>query len=419
MTLRVPPALATAGVLLVALFGLMSSCGESPTDTSTFAPMEGGGTIDPGAGDEFLLSTVDMGPGFEGFVEVWAYDLVAESDSIVGFDLVMVNGTNGDIPPPLLFVITSVVPNAVTCFNPDGYLRGGMPFYDFSDDLGEDELLTPGESTAPVHVQFRWPAPTAFSIGFRLHMGQIIHHGMIAGIVFHDINENGIRERYEPGIPNVAVRLQGAPEDSITEAASIVVRTDRDGHYIFDGLLAGVYEVRVLLPPDARPTTSNPLLVALVELPDGKVSSFLSAHFGLALYAPPPPPDWIFGPVPVGPAFETRVDSTFMVPPPMPPFPPEGEMYYVRVEPPPVMGPYPMFIDKVTVTIDNEVVFKFECPPDTLCPVRRERVPIDPALMEEGEHAISIEVLGSELTFVLVGVERDFPWDIGTDRRRR
>lgn len=415
------PALLAAGVLLFAFFGLISSCSDNPTATSTFASMEGGGKIDPGAGDEILLSTVDMGPGFQGFVEVWAYDLAAESDSVVGFDLVILNRTNGDIPPPLLFLITSIVPNTVTCFNPDGYMRDRIPFYDLSDDLGNDGLLTPGEATAPVRVRFRSPAPMAFSIGFRLSIGEIVRHGMIAGVVFHDHNENGIYdERFEPGIPDVAVRLQTAPGDSAANARSVVVRTDRDGRYAFAGLPAGVYKIEALLLTGLRPTTPNPLLVALVKLPDGTVSSFLGAHFGVAAVAPPPPPVWVFGPVPVGPAspFRTRVDSTFAIPPPMPPFPPEGDIYYVRVEPPPVLGPYPMFINQVTVTIDNRTVYKFECHPDTLCPPRFERIAIDPALTGEGEHKISIEVLGSELTFLLVGIEHGIWREIGPAARR-
>lgn len=413
MKLRVPPVLLAAGILLFACFGLMSSCSDSPTGTNASVPMEGEGNVDPGAGGSFLLSNVDMGPDYQGYVEVWAYDLVVESDSIVAFDLVLINKTRSDIAPPLHFVITSIVPSTVTCFNPDGYLRGPVPYFDFSDDMGGDELLTPGEATAPVHARFRWFEPTAFSIGFRLVIGEVIPRGMIAGVVFDDINENGVQETWEPGIAGTAVRLRGAQEDSVANVAYVVVSTDREGRYAFTDLEAGMYEVEALLLLGVRPTTPNPLLIALVELPGGNVSSFLAAHFGMAAVVPPPV--FVFGPVPVGPGGPqgTRVDSTFAIPPPMPPVPPFADLYFVRVDPPPIMGPYPMFIEKVTVAIDDHIVYKFECPPDTLCPPRPESVLVDAALLMEGEHAISIEVLGSERAFLLVGIEHNSEWDTG------
>lgn len=416
MTLRDKPAWLFAGILFLACFGLMSACDESPTGTNASVPMEGGGTIDPGAGNRFLLSTVDLGPDFRGHVEVWAYNLAIESDSIVGFDLVLVNGTNGDIPPPLQFVITSIVPRSVECFNPDGYMRERLPFYDFSDDMGDDGRFTPGEATAPVHVRFRWSEPTAFSIGFRLVIGEVIPHGVIGGVVFEDLDGNGVYEDAERGIAGVAVELRKPSEDSASTGGAIVVHTDPLGRYAFSGLSEGVHRVEALLPPGAAPTTPNPLLVALVVLPDGTVSSFLKAHFGVSPLLPPPP-EFVFGPVPVGPASPngTRVDSTFTIGPPMPPFPPQGDLYYVRIEPPPVMGPLPMFIGKIAVTLDGQVVYKFECPPDTLCPAFFDRVPIDPALTVPGEHEISIGVMGSEFSFLLVGIEHGVLRGDGTD----
>lgn len=408
MTLRVRPAFFAAGVVLFIFFSLISSCSENPTDTTAFAPMEGAGRIDPGTGGDYLLSTVDMGPRLRGFVEVWAYNLAIESDSAVGFDLVLVNATNGAISPPLQFVITSIVPRTVECLNPDGYLRDRLPFFDFSDDMGDDGLLTSGEATAPVRVRFRWPEPTAFSIGFRIVTGELIERGVIAGVVFVDVDEDGVYDDGEPGIPGVPIEVRNVPSDSAAAGTAVLVRTDRLGRYAAGGLSAGVYRVEALVPPDAKLSTPNPLLVVLAALPDGTVGSFLHGHFGVILVAPPPLPVWVFGPVPVGPAsaFGTRVDSTFVIPTPMPPFPPEGECYYVRVEAPIVRGSYPMFIDRIAVAIDDQIVYRFACPPDSSCRPPCANLQIDPALMGAGEHAISIEVLGSELSFVFVGIEK-------------
>ena len=406
MALRTRPALLVAGVLFF-LLPLIFSCSDDSTRPSSTSLMDGRGDIDPETGGDFLLATVDMGPGFGGIVEVWAYDLAVESDSVIGFDLAIVNATGIDIPPPMLFVITSIVPNAVTCANPDGQTPDLEPFFDFGDDMGEDNLLSPGESTARVHVRFACPEPMAFSLGFRLVLGEVPSDGMIAGIVFKDANENGVLDGDERGIPGVPVELVIGFGDSNQTTLAILGQTDRSGKYEFAYLPAGVYRITALIDPWVRFTTSNPLLVTLVELPDGRVSSFLEAHFGVAGMIPPPPSYAVFGPIEVGPAspFGTEVDSTFVIGPPMPPFPPEGDVYYIRVEPPVMMGPYATYIDEVSVTIDGQGVYKFDCPSDTLCPPPMDMLLIDPALTAPGEHAITIKVTGSELAFVYVSVE--------------
>ena len=420
MKFRVRPALLTAGILF-SLIALISSCSDDPASPTARSPMEGAGDIDPGAGDEFLLSTVDMGPGFGGSVEVWAYDLTVESDTAIAFDLVIVNGTTSTLPPPLHFVITSIVPNTVTCLNPDGFYRDRNPYFDFSDDMGEDVLLTPGEATGRVHVRFGCPAPMAFSIGFHLVLGEVLRDGVIAGVVFRDLDEDGVYDDDERGIPGVPVELAFAWGDSNQTTLGIVGQTDREGRYEFANLPAGIYRIMVLLDPWVRFTTSNPLLVTLVELPDGTVGSFLDAHFGVAGIIPPPPPGYaVFGPIEVGPAspFGTEVDTTLVIGPPMPPFPPEGDVYYIRVEPPAVMGPYPIYIDEVTVRIDGQGVYKFDCPPDSLCPAPADLVLIDPALTGAGEHAISIKVTGNEFAFLYVSVEHAGWSEPGSEGKR-
>jgi len=423
MARRIRSEYVLTAIFSLLLVGLMFSCSDNPTGTGTRSALEGSGDITPGAGDRFLLSSVDMGQGWNGNVEVWAYDLTVESDSVVAFDLVIVNGTDHSIIPPIHFVITSIVPNTVTVLNPDGYYRDRNPFFDFSDDVGEDSLLAPGESTARVHARFGWPAPMAFSIGFRLVIGEQHVDGLIAGVVFQDVNENGVYDRdVETGIPDVPVELVAAWGDSNQTTVAVLGYTDRLGRYEFGSLPAGVYKVTMLADPWARLTTPNPLLVTLVGLPDGTVSSFLEAHFGVAGFVPPPPqPQPVFGPVPVGPGswLGTRVDTTFVIPPPMPPFPPEGNIYYLRVEPPAVMGPYPMWIDKVTVLIDGQGVYKFDCPGDSLCFPPADRLPLDPALTGDGEHTILIEVLGSEMSWVDVSIEHPLWWGIKADGKRR
>lgn len=422
MALRARSLHLLAAILLLLLVSLMFSCSESPTGTDVRTSMEGSGRIDPGAGDRLLLSSVDMGPGWRGSVDVWAYDLSVESDSVVGFDLVLVNGTDHDIIPPIQFVITSIVPNTVTVLNADGFYTDASPYFDFSDDVGEDGVLAPGQSSERVRARFRWPAPMAFSIGFRFVIGEAPADGVIAGVVFYDTNENGLYDAdIELGIPGVPVELAATWGDSARTTVAIVGTTDNSGRYEFENLPAGVYKVTALTRAWVRFTTANPLLVTLVELPDGTVSSFLEAHFGVTGgILPPPEPGVVFGPAPVGPGspLGTRVDSTFVVPPAMPPFPPVGNVYYLRVEPPMVAGPYPVWIEKVSVWIDGRGVYKFDCPPDSLCFPPVDWLPLDSVLTTEGQHTISIEALGKESSFVLVSIEHA-PWPGIDDEGKR
>jgi hypothetical protein len=406
MNRRVSPALCLIGITALLLFGFLFSCSESPTDQNIDSDvMTGSGDIDPNANGDILLSDVDLGPDFPGRLEVWAVDLETEGDSVVSFDLVLVNKTEFDLYPPIHFVITKIVPNSVSVLNPDGYVRDRLPFFDFSEKLGDDGVLTPGERTARVNVRFGWPEPAAFSIGFTLSIGQPPLEGVIAGIVFKDLNRNGIYDgESEPGVPNIAVALRAASGDT---RLGRVVHTDRLGRYGFRGLHAGVYEVAAMGLLGMSFTSPNPILVTLVELPDGTVSSFTDADFGTTpLY---PPIERFFGPAPVGPGSElgTHVDSSFVVPPPVPTDLPRPHNYFVRVEPPMLMGPRPIYITEADVSIDGQSVFEFECRGDSLCLPPVARVLLEPPGLAEGEHMICIDVLGSEGSFLLISVERE------------
>ena len=63
----------------------------------------------------------------------------------------------------------------------------------------------------------------------------------IAGSVFEDVNNNGVRDGGEFGLAGVDVTLNGTdPNGAIT---AVTVSTDVDGDYVFDDLLAGTYVV--------------------------------------------------------------------------------------------------------------------------------------------------------------------------------
>lgn len=63
----------------------------------------------------------------------------------------------------------------------------------------------------------------------------------IAGYVYEDANDNGVREAAEVGIPRVAIRV--TPVDTVAPQVERTAITDASGHYQVDGLAPGTYRV--------------------------------------------------------------------------------------------------------------------------------------------------------------------------------
>ena len=94
--------------------------------------------------------------------------------------------------------------------------------------------------------------------------------GSISGYVYADVNNNGIREDHELGLPNVPITLEGPVNGTVT--------TDADGLYAFTDLPNGTYaviETQPLAFNDGIDTQGTPLLGKVeddrfvdIELPD-------------------------------------------------------------------------------------------------------------------------------------------------------
>jgi len=77
----------------------------------------------------------------------------------------------------------------------------------------------------------------------------------ISGVVFYDVNENGVQDAGEPGIEGVDVTLNDGT----------VVYTDIDGYYLFTDLFAGDYVVIVGEYNDRAHTTPSVVDVTIVD----------------------------------------------------------------------------------------------------------------------------------------------------------
>jgi hypothetical protein len=67
----------------------------------------------------------------------------------------------------------------------------------------------------------------------------------ISGVLFYDIDADGVQDTDEPGLPGLAVTLNSAS----------VVYTDQNGHYIFENKLPGNYAVAASTPDGFFNTT--------------------------------------------------------------------------------------------------------------------------------------------------------------------
>jgi len=383
-------------VLMVFAF----SCGEKPAESTLDkeTPFNGSGSIDPGTGGSFLLGSVPDSGAASGRIEVWAMNVAFDDTTgIVSFDARLLNSTQRVITAPIRFVITSVRPADIAVVDFDGVTADQRPFYDFSDMLGDDNMLAPGESSGPVAMKFHTVTARSFALGFRVDLGPAPGTGIIGGVVFRDDNQNGERERCdrcEPGIEGITVVLQHGDDEP--NAVSIV-RTNENGEYAFRGLREGVYTVTVIVrPTEWKVTSTNPLLVTLIKDADGNVQSFYGAYFGLYPVNVPGPEQTLFGPIMIGPftPYGTELDSTFVNPPsPMT----VVFHYYLEVAAPVNTDPMPGVVDSAKAWINGVLVFEYgkTIPPDTAY-FPSQVVELRPGFVRDGLNEIRLRTTGDE-----------------------
>ena len=197
------------------------------------------------------------------------------------FDLTVTNASDRSYPLPASLTFASLIPDSVTVLNADNGETG--PGASFVCEFDNDDLeWTPGEESLPFTVQLG--VGQGVSVGFvgRVDVGMVPGGGTLGGLVWHDLNEDGVIDADEAGIGEVGVRLNG--EGDLVRLA----QTAADGTYRFDGLAAGYYTVTRLPRDDLRPTTPVQIQVLLVTDEDGDVIPFIAANFGCLVVDVPP-----------------------------------------------------------------------------------------------------------------------------------
>ena len=292
-----PRGLRTAGGGLLAvlpLLFLLPSCGNdnvapnpAPAPDTDFQ-----GTFDPKSG-ELEFAVEQPGGGTEPFLKLVATNVTLDQDGLLHAQVAIRNHGPETVPGPSGVVVSHFQPISVYPVNADCPVPGDstvpvMPpipvpwmscTFDHRDTYGDDGLLAAGETSTPVEWIFAGSQGESFAFQARLVTQPVLPDGVIAGIVFEDRNENGMRDWDEPGIPGVGVGLE------MPDFVAIQV-TDAEGRYHHEVPAAGLYTLTLSVPDGARPTTPVQLQVLIVQRDDGSLSSLLDANFGLLRQLP-------------------------------------------------------------------------------------------------------------------------------------
>ncbi len=111
-----------------------------------------------------------------------------------------------------------------------------------SFDDGKDTIGTPGGTRS--NDQFSNINLMSDVHGENNNFGEILTNG-VSGFVYHDANNNGIKDNGEQGIPGTTIILTG---DSVSGPIAQQMQTDQNGFYRFPNLPQGTYSLTEIQP---------------------------------------------------------------------------------------------------------------------------------------------------------------------------
>jgi len=278
---------------LAVIAALAAGCSSGTDPSSPDRSPAGGGTIDPAASTFVLPLETASGSDRPVRAELIGTNLVVdEAAATISVDVSVANRGAGPLAAPLRVWIGEFRPATVSVLNPD--LEVASPTFphgfDYSERLGDDQVLDPDEVSGPKTWTFHVPDLGSFAFAARLESGtDPAPRPHVGGFVWNDANRNGIRDRDEgPGIGGVQVL---GPNGSGGTAF-----VHPSGRWSVPVSSAGLHRVTYFDPTDGPlgwlATTPNPLEVVLPPDPSGAPQSFDHADFGVVLgrNADPPVP---------------------------------------------------------------------------------------------------------------------------------
>lgn len=296
---RRPRALAVAGLiaLVAGLVLLLGGCSDTERPATSGDQTQGAalvdGSLQPG-GQTFVLKALDeTQPGRAPIrVELIGSNLQIDREAeTVSLDVAIRNAGERPLYAPATIWISNLVPPDVEVLNADlgpaPVAQSDPPIprrgFAYTELLGDDQVLTAGETSDVGTWSFHVPGLAAFSFRASAEFGMVPDLPLIAGRCFNDRNRNGQIDDGEPPVPNGMVTIT-APDGT-----TLIARPGEDGAYSVPVTLPGLYNL--LYNPLIRCrcevvfTTPNPVQALLPPGPDGRPASFLDADFGLFIGA--------------------------------------------------------------------------------------------------------------------------------------
>jgi hypothetical protein len=118
----------------------------------------------------------------------------------------------------------------------------------------------------------------------------------ISGLVYFDQNKDGVAQDSEPRLQGVTVTLTGHSQDG--DNVTLQTTTDAGGIYMFQGLEAGTYKIKVSAPSGYTPGessvgafggTTGGNVITNISIPQGQGSG--AYNFGEVVHGPSAPSD--------------------------------------------------------------------------------------------------------------------------------
>ena len=282
-----------ASLLLFASLLLAVGCSDS---TGPIVDDDAVGTIDPG-GETFTVKTMTATPP-----DGEPVPLILESTGVMSMDdgmtvvleVTVRNAGDRSVGAPLIIWINGLDPADVSVANPDIVAPGlpGEPMlvgFDYSELLGPDGVLEPGETTTDKVWEFLDPGQGPFSFSGYAEGGFGPSPARLGGLCFEDVNQDGELSPDEGPFPMAFIHVIAPDGHEVT------LHTGPDGRYGMRVFTPGLYTLKASSPTmdplGFRITTANPLHVVLTPGPDGTVQGYVDADFGFVRPWLPPPPE--------------------------------------------------------------------------------------------------------------------------------
>lgn len=261
---------------------LFVGCSDSTApDNQLPGPVPFEGHFDAEKGTFLLGRTeVEVPGGVPVPVELVGSNLTVDSRTdLVAIDVALSNLGTQPLYPPALVWVSDFLPGSVRVINANLALPvPGLDVwgFDYTELIGVDGMLAPGATSDPYRWRIHDPGLESFAFAMEVEMATEPPPALIAGGVFADENQDGIRQRDEGPWPYGFMHLQRP--DGSRDAAYC----DENGAFRFIVGQPGLYRLRLEALVDCIMcfTTPNPLEVLIVEEPDGTLRSFEQAVFG-------------------------------------------------------------------------------------------------------------------------------------------